>query len=97
MAKVWVHPEAVAQVRQIDQWWRNNTGRPRLFSDEWKHAKEKLRALPLIGGLRPGRADQHRLLLQGSKYYVYYVYIPPPRDVIHILEVRSNYQDDGSI
>src|SRR5579872_4604686 len=90
MARVRVHPEAAREVREIGHWWRMNTGRPRLFADEWKRAHQKLTTTPLIGPPCPRAPTLHRLLSSESQHYVYYRYEPPPRDVVFIISVWSN-------
>ena len=75
-------PEADAQLRTIDQWWRENRGAsPDLFSDEFSVACETLARAPLG---RPYRRSAvpgtRRLLLRATRYHVYYV--PSDRDVI---------------
>lgn len=69
-------PEADAQIRTIDAWWRENRrAAPNLFLDELSAAFEVVARAPLIGRLYrqspvPGT---RRVLLKGTRYHVYYV------------------------
>ncbi len=95
MARVHLHPTVPAQIRAIDRWWRQNTGRPTLFREEWTRAKQKLRATPLIGPPVPSEGpDAHCLLLAKSKHYVYYRYDAPPLDEVVIVLVWSHHRDE---
>jgi plasmid stabilization system protein ParE len=76
-------PEADAQIREIDDWWRSNRpGAPDLFLNELSDAVEILAAAPLIGRLyrRSPVRGTRRLLLKRSRYHVYYV--PRVDDVV---------------
>jgi plasmid stabilization system protein ParE len=76
-------PEAEAQIRTIDDWWRENRrASPNLFIDELLHAFDTLAQAPLLG--RPYRRSSvpgvRRLLLPATRHHVYYV--PNDHDVI---------------
>jgi plasmid stabilization system protein ParE len=69
-------PEADVQIREVDDWWRNNrTAAPDLFLDELTAAFDIISHAPEIG--RPYRRSHvpgtRRLLLAKSRYHVYYV------------------------
>ena len=69
-------PDADAQIRAIDEWWRTNRLlSPDLFLDELSAAFELVASAPLIG--HPYRRSPvpgtRRLLLRGTRYHVYYV------------------------
>lgn len=75
-------PEADAQIRTIDDWWRENRrASPNLFFDELADAFEIIGNAPHIG--RPYRRSPvpgtRRILLRGTRYHVYYV--PGEREV----------------
>jgi len=75
-------PEAEAQIREIDNWWRKNRlASPDLFLDELKESFEIIAGAPQIGRLyRPSPVRQvRRLLLKRTRYHVYYV--PIAREV----------------
>jgi plasmid stabilization system protein ParE len=69
-------PEADAQIREIDDWWRRNRpAAPDLFFDELTASFATLGHTPQIGRLYrqapvPGT---RRVLLKGTRYHVYYV------------------------
>ena len=68
-------PEADAQIRTIDDWWRQNrTSSPDSFLDELSNAFELIAQTPLLG--RPYRRSPvpsvRRLLLRATRYHVYY-------------------------
>jgi plasmid stabilization system protein ParE len=70
-------PEADAQIRTIDEWWRKNrTAAPNLFVDELAAAFDLLAHTPHIGRLyrQSPVLDTRRVLLRGTRYHVYYVY-----------------------
>jgi plasmid stabilization system protein ParE len=69
-------PEADAQIRTIDDWWRRNRpAAPDVFLDELATSFEILGHTPEIG--RPYRRSSvrgaRRLLLKKCRYHVYYV------------------------
>lgn len=80
-------PEADAQVRSIDDWWRENRrASPNLFLDELSDAFEIIADAPRIGRLYrqspvPGT---RRLLLRATRYHVYYV---PSEDEVRVVAV----------
>jgi len=69
-------PEADAQIRAIDEWWRlNRSASPNLSTEELAASFEIIGHAPNIGRLYrhspvPGA---RRVLLQGTRYLVYYV------------------------
>ena len=68
-------PEADAQIREIDDWWRTNRSAARdLFLNELSDAFELIAAAPQLGRLyrRSSLRDVRRLLLRKSRYHVYY-------------------------
>ena len=80
-------PEADAQIREIDDWWRTNRhSSPDLFFDELTASFGIIGDAPQIGHLYrqspvPGT---RRVLLKGSRYHVYYV---PRADEVRVLAV----------
>ncbi len=71
-----ITPEAEAQIRNIDDWWRKNrTFSPNLFVDELAAAFEIISRAPGLGRsyrLSPV-AGTRRVLLKRSHYPVYYI------------------------
>ena len=68
-------PEAEAQIREIDTWWRiNRSAAPDLFLLELSEAFDLLGAAPRIGrAYRKSPIPQvRRVLLKGTRYHVYY-------------------------
>ena len=80
-------PEADAQIRKIDDWWRENrSSAPGLFVDELTAAFDVIGHTPKIGRLyrqSPVRGTR-RILLKGSRYHVYYV---PRTEDVRVLAV----------
>ena len=80
-------PEADAQIREIDGWWRRNRAASlNLFVDELTAAFDIIGHAPNIGRLYrqspiPGA---RRVLLKGTRYHVYYV---PLGDEVRVLAV----------
>jgi plasmid stabilization system protein ParE len=80
-------PEADAQIRAIDDWWRKNrTAAPDVFTDELAASFNLIAQAPNIGRLYlpspvPGA---RRILLKGSRYHVYYV---PSEHEVRVLAV----------
>jgi plasmid stabilization system protein ParE len=69
-------PEADAQIRTIDDWWRKNRhASPNLFFDELSSAFDLIAHAPNIGRFyrRSPIVGTRRVLLRGSRYHVYYV------------------------
>lgn len=72
-------PQADAQIREIDDWWRaNRTASPDLFVNELAAAFEILASAPMIGRLyrKSPVANTRRLLLKESRYHLYYLASP---------------------
>jgi plasmid stabilization system protein ParE len=75
-------PEADAQIREIDGWWRTNRrSSPDLFLEELTASFNIIGDAPLIGRLyrRSPVPGTRRVLLKGTRYHVYYV--PRPDDL----------------
>jgi plasmid stabilization system protein ParE len=71
-------PEAEAQIREIENWWRKNRlAAPDLFINELSESFELLSWAPQIGHLyRPSPVrGVRRLLLGGTRYHVYYAVV----------------------
>lgn len=71
-------PEADAQIREIDAWWRENRpAAPDLFLNELSESFGLITAAPHIGRLyRLAPIPQvRRLLLKETRYHVYYVIV----------------------
>ena len=69
-------PEADAQIRTIDGWWRENRrASPDLFLQELDNAFELLASAPQIGRSyrRSSVPGTRRLLLKETRHHVYYV------------------------
>jgi plasmid stabilization system protein ParE len=80
-------PEADAQIREIDSWWRKNRpASPNLFADELAAAFDVVGHAPQIGRLyrQSPVQDTRRVLLKGTRYHVYYV---PRSDEVRVLAV----------
>jgi plasmid stabilization system protein ParE len=70
-------PEADSQIRDVDAWWRQHRpGVPDLFVDELSTAFDVIAAAPQIGRLYRQSPVQgtRRLLLNGTRYHLYYVH-----------------------
>ena len=75
-ARVTVSPEAEAQIRAIDGWWRQNrSAAPELFVQELSEALATLQAMPSAGCIapHPELKELRRILLRTARYHVYYV------------------------
>ncbi len=86
--------EAEQQLKSIDRWWQaNRQASPDLFLDELDQAIELLSELPDIGSpfKRTKRPGIRRLLLQRSKYWVYYFH-DRRRSLIYILTLWSTFR-----
>ena len=71
-----ITPEAEAQIREINNWWRRHrNAAPDLFVDELAAAFEIISHAPKIG--RRYRSSPvpgtRRVLLKATRYHVYYV------------------------
>lgn len=85
--QVFTTPEADAQIREIESWWRRNrTASPDLFADELVATFDILGDAPHIGRLyrQSPVPDTRRVLLKGTRYHVYYV---PRGDQVIVLAV----------
>ena len=68
-------PEADAQIRAIDAWWRENrAASPDLFHDELSDAFDLVAEAPHLGRLyrRSPVPGIRRLVLRATRYHVYY-------------------------
>ena len=74
MNRVELAPRALAQVRMVDEWWRQNRlAAPTLFADELANALEILERGALFGVVYPFPLfEVRRFLLPRSRYHVYY-------------------------
>ena len=74
MNRVELAPRALAQVRLIDGWWRENRlAAPTLFAGELAHALEQLERGVLFGVVYPFPLfEVRRFLLPRSRYHVFY-------------------------
>lgn len=80
-------PEADTQIREIDNWWRNNRpASPNLFADELTTVFDIIGHAPHIGRLyrQSPVASARRVLLKGTRYHVYYV---PLANEVRVLAV----------
>ena len=80
-------PEADAQIRAIDEWWRaNRSASPNLFAEELAASFRIIGDAPTIGRLyrHPPVPGARRVLLRGTRYHVYYV---PHADDVRVLAV----------
>lgn len=80
-------PEADAQIRNIDEWWRTNRRAvPDLFLNELAASFHIIGHAPHIGRLyrRSRVPGTRRVLLAKSRYHVYYV---PQVDDVKVLAV----------
>ena len=68
-------PEADAQIRAIDDWWRTNrTAAKNLFADELAASFDLIGQTPNVGRRyeRSPVPGTRRVLLKGTRYHVYY-------------------------
>lgn len=88
-------PEADAQIREVDSWWRRNRpASPNLFADELAASFDIIGNAPNIGRLyrHSSIPDTRRVLLNGSRYHVYYV---PRVDEVRVLAVWHARRGEG--
>ena len=80
-------PEADAQIRDVDDWWRTNRpSSPNLFFEELIESFDIIGDAPHVGRLYrlspvPG---MRRVLLKRTRYHVYYV---PRADEVRVLAI----------
>jgi len=74
MNRVELAPRALAQVRLVDGWWRENRlAAPTLFAEELASALEQLERGALLGVAYPSPLfEVRRFLLPKSRYHVFY-------------------------
>lgn len=73
-ALVLLTPEAEAQIRTIDAWWRaNRSAAPGLFTEELAAAFELLATAPQLGRAyrHPTVPGVRRVLLRATRHHVY--------------------------
>ena len=91
-------PEADEQIRNIDDWWRENrSSAPNLFADELLAAFDVIGHTPQIGRVyrQSPVLGTRRILLKGSRYHVYYV--PRAADVrVLAAEHKKEWMHGGS-
>lgn len=90
-----ISPEAEAQIRAIDQWWRRNrAAAPDLFVQELAEALAALQALPAAGRSAPHPEIKglRRILLRAARYHVYYV---ADDEAVFVLAVWSAVKGTG--
>ena len=71
-----VAPEAEAQIRRIDSWWRQNRiAAPHLFTEELAASFATIAIAPDVGHryLHPDVPGVRRVLLRATRHHVYYV------------------------
>ena len=84
-----VAPTAQDHIDAIASWWRENRPKnPTLFDDEFEKAIEQLRTFP--NAALPYRSSPEgmvrRLLLRGSRYYVY-CQVFEDSSIVHVVAV----------
>ena len=81
-------PEADAQIRAIDTWWRTNRPAAQdLFAEELANCLVLLEQAPAIGKpyrRYPSVPGLRRVLLRATRYHLYYV---PRKDIVAVLAV----------
>jgi plasmid stabilization system protein ParE len=81
-------PEADAQIRAIDTWWRTNRpAAPDLLAEELANCFVLLEQVPKIGkpySRQPSVPGLRRVLLRATRYHVYYV---PRADAVAVLAI----------
>ncbi len=93
--QVVVSPQAEAQIRSIDAWWRRNRrDSPDLFSSELASAFSTLEAAPRTGKLyrRSKLRGVRRILLPTTRNHVYYLV---GIEVVIVLAVWGSVKGSG--
>lgn len=94
--RVELSDEAKQQARKINSWWRANRDAKGLFKEELAAAKKVLRRdarrLPIYGH-EQGQVVR-RLLLEETKYHLYYV-IDEERRVVRIAAIWGAVRGSG--
>lgn len=96
MTQIVIVPDADEQIREIDEWWRENrTAAPDLFVEELAAAISLLEMWPLVGRRRRHRTvpGLRRVLLRATRYHVYYVPVDETR--LLVLAVWSAVRGRG--
>ena len=93
--QVVVSPQAEAQIRSIDAWWRRNRNdSPDLFSSELESAFSTLAVAPRTG--KPYRRGKlkgvRRILLRATRKHVYYLV---GTEVVIVLAVWGSVKGSG--
>ncbi len=94
-AAVIVSPEAEAQARAIDRWWRENReAAPGLFAQELAATLATLRAMPSIGRVapHPELSGLRRILMRATRFHIYYV---TNQDAVLVLAIWSAVMGSG--
>jgi len=94
--QVLIVPEADEQIREINDWWRENRpAAPDLFAEELAAAISLIEVWPLVGRRRRHRGvpGLRRVLLRASRYHVYYV--PGDGSRLFVLAVWSAVRGRG--
>ena len=89
-------PEAESQIREIDDWWRENRqASPGLFAQELGATIALIEAWPLLGRRRRHAAipGLRRVLLRATRYHLYYV--PGEKEQLFVLAVWSAVRGRG--
>jgi plasmid stabilization system protein ParE len=84
--RVELSDEAHAQVRDIDEWWRQNRlSAPDLFTAELTDALMRLERIASLGSpYEAGSRRVRRLLLRRTHYHLYFVEEPDRRFVVAV-------------
>ena len=93
--QVVVAPQAEAQIRSIDEWWRRNRrDSPELFSSELASAFSTLETAPRTGKpYRRGKLNGvRRILLPTSRNHVYYLV---GTEVVIVLAIWGSVKGSG--
>jgi plasmid stabilization system protein ParE len=90
-----VSPEAEAQIRAVDDWWREHrTAAPGLFAQEAAETIATLQFMPHAGRRfsHPTVPGVRRFLLRATRYHLYYV---ASGDVLVVVAVWSQVRGTG--
>jgi plasmid stabilization system protein ParE len=94
-AQIVVSPEAEAQIRAIDRWWRENrAAAPEPFTQELSQISATLEAMPFAGHAvpHPEVKDLRRILLRACRCHLYYV---AAEETVVVLSVWSAVKGTG--
>jgi plasmid stabilization system protein ParE len=93
--RVLIAPQAEAQIRAIDAWWRRHRKRsPDLFSREFGEALSTLEVAPKAGRRYPHPAIKglRRIPLRATRHHVYYL---AGKDAVIVLAVWGSMKGAG--